>query len=288
MKITANTNGSSKLKKYRVSIIVSLLITIVGALWSAQYFWIDREEIPVSRLSAWQLSILKVAHTLPWFASAETRLDRTIKLSNALLNQRGGGGFKDTLIRYGTALRLLEQHRQDHALPQHAAFKLALEQITLMHRGVHFLSQIGKQGDIEQAFQRFTQAYQALPSPTLTEQVDFLTEKMLHSLLLEHDIANAEKMRLASIELVANQPAGKLDEQYVNLYFGYGLCFLQNQTGAEYIDIARQSFAPYPNAMIWFVARNWDAGLISTIELKNAANTPCHRATHTNLMNLKP
>lgn len=287
MKTATNTEGSSKLKKYRISIIVSLLIAVFGTLWSAQHFWLDQEDVPVSTLSAWQLSILRVAHVLPWFASAETRLDRTIKLSNALLNQRGGGGLTDTLTRYGTALRLLEQHRQAHALPQRAAFKLALEQITLMHRGVYFLSRIGQQGEIERVFQRFTQAYQALPSPTLTEQVDFSTEKMLHSLLLEHDIANAEKMRLASIAIVANQPAGKLDEQYVNLYFGYGLCFSQNQTGAEYIDIARQSFSPYPQAMVWFTARNWDAGLISAIELVNAESTPCHRATHKNLMDLK-
>ena len=288
MKTAANTKDSSKLKKYRISIIVSLLITIFGTLWSAQHFWLDQEEVPVSTLSAWQLSILRVAHVLPWFASAETRLDRTIKLSNALLNQRGRWELTEMLTRYGTALRLLEQHRQAHVLPQRAAFKLALEQITLMHRGVYFLSRIGQTEEIERTFQRFTQAYQALPSPTLTEQVDFLTEKMLRSLLLENDIANAEKMRLASIELVANQPAGKLDEQFVNLYFGYGLCFLQNQTGAEYIDIARQSFSPYPQAMIWFTTRNWDVGLITAIGFKNAENTPCHRVTHTNLMNLKP
>ncbi|MEQ1533491.1 MAG: hypothetical protein HOO97_11935 [Sideroxydans sp.] len=274
------------MKSLMTSVILILGI-VLSLLWSAQYFWIDKEQFLMPRMPSWKISILKVAHSLPWPASNEIRLNRTLKLSEAILHQQGDLSLNSLLPRFNESLTLLELDSRNHELTQHPdlAYKRLIQQVTLIHRGAYYLVKAGRQREIEEKFTQLEAAFLKLASPSMEDGIGFSLEKMLHEAIVNHDALLSKETKdglLASLPVDSNAEFWRAT---VNLYYGYALCQSNNQDGADFIQ-ASITYLPR-NALIFMTASNWDVGLLGGIVLANQDGSACKNAVESVLSIMK-
>ena len=260
---------------------------VIASLWVVQYIWIDKEQFPMSRMPSWKIEFLKAAHFIPWPSSNELHLDRTIKLSSAILHQEGDRSLKDLLSKFNEALYLLN-HDADHndlTLYPDLAYERLINQVTLMHRGAYFLIKAGRQVEIEASFNQLEPTFRRLASPTMAERVGFSVEKMLHEVILYHDVQRAKETRDSLIATLPEESSAGAWQAVVNLYYGYALCQSKNQEGAEYIQTSIGYLTR--NVLIELAAANWDTGLLSGIVLINQDDSACKNAVESVLSVIK-
>lgn len=267
--------------------ILLILGIILGGLWGAQYYWIDKEPLPMPRMPSWKISVLKVSRLVPWPASSETHLDRTIKLSNAILHQEEDKSLKSSLLRFNEALKLLAQDIHNYDLTQYPdlAYRRLLGQIILMHRGAYFLVKAGRQVEIKEGFNRLESAFQQLANPTHSDQIEFYVEKMIHEAILNRDIPRAKEIMDELLGSASGDASANIDRMAVGLYFGYALCLSKNQEGADYIQTSISSLPR--TVVIHMAAVNWDTGLLGGIVLENQEGTSCRKAVESVLTLMK-
>lgn len=274
------------MKNLMASVILILGI-VFSLLWSAQYFWIDKELFPMPRMPSWKISILKVAHSLPWPASNEIRLDRTIRLSEAILHQQGDLSLNSLLPRFNESLTLLELDSRSHELTQYPdlAYKRLIQQVTLMHRGAYFLVKAGRQREIEEKFNQLEPAFRKLASPSMEDRVGFSVEKMIHEAILNHDVQLSKKTKDGFLAILPVDSNTEFWMATVNLYYGYAMCQSNNQEGADYIQTSISSIPR--NALIIMATSNWDVGLLGGIILENQDGSACKKAVESVLTIMK-
>lgn len=271
-----------------VGVVAAIFFGVVlTGLWAAQHFWIDKEQSLISRMPSWKMEILKAAHLIPWPSSNELHLDRTIKLSSAILHQEGDRSLKDLLSKFNEALHLLNQDAEHNDLSQYPdlAYERLINQVTLMHRGAYFLVKAGRQAEIEERFNQLEPIFRRLARPTLSERVGFSVEKMLHEVILYHDAQRAKETRDSLIATLPEDSSAGSWQAVVNLYYGYALCQSKNQEGAEYIQTSIGYLTR--NVLIELAAANWDTGLLSGIVLINQDDSACKNAVESVLSVIK-
>jgi len=263
------------MKKIIGGLVLALLgISTVG-LWFAQHYWIDMEELPISPMPAWKISALKASYSMPWPASEELHLERTFKLSNAILHQQGDISLSGLLARLNESLALLNGHAQKHDLSQYPQleYRRLLEQVTLMHRGIYFLAKVGRQSEANEKFRNMEIAYQKLENPQLEDKLGFYVERFIHEVAVNNDVPRAAQSKSELLSILSENVDGEVLKPSVDLYFGYALCLIKSQEGADLIQTSIRSIPR--NAVIWLTARNWDTGLLSGIVLENQDGSAC-------------
>jgi hypothetical protein len=265
--------------------VLIAFIVILAALRGALFFWIDKQEMPMPAMPPWKIAVLKLSHNIPWPASPKERLDRTLKLVNAIFHtdSRFDDRLKGSLARMSEALDMLERDERTHDLSEFPDlnYERIWEQASLMNRGSYFLVGGGKM--IFDKFNQLDLAYAKLPSPSLETRVGYGVEKMVRKITHYQDIEQANAIRG---ELQAMFPADSVDvrKAAIDLYYGYALCMANNQDGASYIQKNTEAFQG--NLTKILAMMSWDFGYFATIKLNNPPGSACINSI-TNALNYK-
>jgi hypothetical protein len=260
-------------KQVLFSVLIAFFV-VFATLRGVLFFWIDKQEMPIPAMPPWKVAVLKLSHNIPWPASPKEHLDRTLKLTTAILHtdSKIDHTLNGSLARMEEALDLLDKDERTHDLSEFSDlnFERIVAQVSLMNRGYFFLVPRGKM--IFDKFKQLDFAYAKLENPSVEYRVIFGVEKMVRQIYFNHDIEQANTIRNELKAMVAAD-SGDIRKAAIDLYYGYALCLANNQDGASYIQTANETIH---GNLTWMLAEfNWDFGYFAAIKKNNPAGSAC-------------